>query len=45
MKKYYELDREECIAAINEIMSKTEELWILWQIYRFAVGMTKGMRA
>lgn len=41
-KKYYELDREECIKAINDILSKTSDLWILWQIYRFSVGMTKN---
>lgn len=41
MEKYYELDREECIAAINEIISQTEDLWILWQIYRTAVNITK----
>ncbi len=40
-KKYYELDREECTAVINEIISKTEDLWILRQIYRFAVNITK----
>lgn len=41
MKKYYELDREDCIKAINEIITKTEDLWILWQIYRMAVNMTE----
>lgn len=41
MKKYYELDREECIKAINDILSKTIDLWILQNIYRFSVGMTK----
>lgn len=41
MKNYYELDREECINAINDIMSKTSNLWIIWQIYRFSVRMTK----
>lgn len=29
MKKYYELDREECIRAINDIMSKTSDLRII----------------
>lgn len=41
MKKYYELDREDCINAINDIMSKTSDLWILWQIYRFSVNITE----
>ncbi len=41
MKEYYELDREECIKAINDILSKTNELWIIQNIYRFSVGMTK----
>lgn len=41
MKKYYGLDREECIKAISDIISKTSDIWILWQIYRFSVGMTK----
>lgn len=42
MKKYNELDREECIKAISDIMSKTSELWILWEIYRFSVNMTES---
>lgn len=41
MKKYYDMDLEECIKAINDILEKTRDLWIIWQIYRFAVGMTK----
>ena len=44
MKKYYELDREECIKAINDIMNKTSDLWILWQIYRCSVGLTQDMK-
>lgn len=40
MKKYYELDREEYIKAINDILSKTSDLWILWQIYLSAFHMT-----
>lgn len=45
MKKYYELDHEECIKAITEIMSQTSSLWILWQIYRFSVAMTQDEKA
>lgn len=41
MKKYYEMNREECIGAITEILHKTDDLWILWQIYRTAINMTK----
>ena len=41
MKKYYELDREEWIKAINNILSKISDCWILWQIYRCAVHMTE----
>ncbi len=41
MKKYYEIDREDCIKAINDIISKTSDLWILWQIYRMAVNITQ----
>lgn len=41
MKKYYDMDREECIKAINDILEKTSDLWIIWTIYRCAVGMTK----
>lgn len=41
MKKYYEMNREECIASINEILQKTDDLWIVWQIYRTVVNMTK----
>ena len=40
-EKYYELNREDCIKAINDIMSKTSDLWILWTIYDFCVGMTR----
>lgn len=40
MQKYYELDRKECIKVINDIMSDTA-LWILWEIYRFSVNITK----
>ncbi|MBD5543719.1 MAG: hypothetical protein HDR01_05630 [Lachnospiraceae bacterium] len=41
MKKYYEFNREDCIKAITEIISKTSDLWILWQIYRFSTAMTE----
>lgn len=41
MKKYYDLDREECIKAINDILSKTSDLWILWQVYRLTVHITE----
>lgn len=41
MKKYYELNREDCIKAINDILSKTSDLWILWQIYRCAFHVTE----
>ena len=41
MKKYYELDRAECIKTINDILSRTSDLWILWQIYRCSVHMTE----
>ena len=44
MKKYYELNREECIGAITEMLQKTDDLWILWQIYRTAVNMTKEQK-
>ena len=40
-KEYYELNRDECIKAINDILSSTNDLWILWTIYLFSVGMTK----
>lgn len=40
MKKYYKLDREEWIKEINDILSKTSDRWILWQIYQFAFHMT-----
>ena len=40
-KEYYELNRDECIKAINDILSSANDLWILWTIYRFSVGMTK----
>lgn len=39
MKKYYEMDREECIKAINDILEKTRGLWIIQHIYLFAVNM------
>lgn len=45
MKKYYELDREEYIKAINDILSKTSDLWILWQIYLSAFHMTDEGKA
>lgn len=41
MKKYYELDREEYIKLINDILYKTSDIWILWQIYRYSVHMTE----
>lgn len=40
-KKYYEMDREECIKAINDILEKTSDLWIISAIYNFSIGMTK----
>ncbi len=40
-KKYYEMDREECIKAINDILEKTSEVWIIFEIYCFSVNMTK----
>lgn len=42
MKKNYGLDREEYIKLINDILSKTSDCWILWQIYRFSVNMTES---
>lgn len=41
MKKYYELERDDCIKAIEDIIQKTNNLWILWQIYRMVVNVTK----
>ena len=41
MKEYYELDHDECIKAINDILSKISDLWIVRHIYRFAVNMTE----
>lgn len=41
MKKHYERGLEEWIKAINEILSKIDDTWILWNICRFAIGMTK----
>lgn len=41
MKQYYEIDQEEWINAINDIISKTSDRWILWQIYQCAVHMTE----
>lgn len=32
MQKFYELDREECIKAINDILEKTSKLWIIQYI-------------
>lgn len=40
-KKYYELSRSECISEINQIMENTDDLWILWQIYRLAVNILR----
>lgn len=41
-KKYYELaTEEECRAEIKKIIDNTNDLWILWQIYRTAVNITK----
>lgn len=45
MKKYYELDREEYIKLINDILAKTSDIWILWQIYLSAFHMTDEGRA
>ena len=45
MKKYYELDREEYIKLINDILSETSDIWILWQIYLNAFHMTNEEKA
>lgn len=41
IKKYCELDREECIEAILNVVNKISDLWILWEIYRFSVNITE----
>lgn len=40
-EEHNKLNREDCIKAINDIMSKTRKLWILQIIYDFSVGMTR----
>lgn len=40
MRKYYEVDREEYIKLINDILSKTSDIWILWHIYLYVFHMT-----
>ncbi len=45
MRKYYEVDREEYIKLINDILSETSDIWILWQIYLSAFHMTNEGKA
>lgn len=33
--------REELIRKINEILDTVTDIWILEQIYKFCIGMTK----
>jgi hypothetical protein len=40
MKKYYEVDRDEYIKLINDILSETSDIWVLWQIYLSAFHIT-----
>ena len=35
------MDKEARLKAIWEIISKIDDSWILWQIHRFVVNMTK----
>ena len=39
------MSKEEYIEKINEIISKVDDLWILNQICRFSVNMTKESEA
>lgn len=45
MRKYYKVDREEYIKLINDILSETSDIWILWQIYLSAFHMTNEEKA
>lgn len=35
------MTKDEHLKAINEIVNKIDDVWILWQVHRFLVNMTK----
>ena len=42
MERKYDFTKEQYIAKINEIMQRVDWLWLLDQLYRFALNMVKG---